>query len=103
MILLPGNDWTSAGTFIIDGSADALAKIKNPDGSFTDLVFEIHKYLDWDNSGTHAECADSFISDAFAPLAQWLRCNGRQAFLVCSLFPDHDEGGDARPSGHNEV
>ena len=50
LILLPGNNWTSAETFISNGSADALNKVKNPDGSITGLVFDVHKYLDADNS-----------------------------------------------------
>jgi endoglucanase len=84
MILLPGNNWASAGTFLSDGSATALATVRNPTGDpFANLVFDVHKYLDSDNSGTHADCVDSYISTAFDPLAQWLRCNGRQAFLVC--------------------
>ncbi|KAI5118495.1 hypothetical protein M0805_003995 [Coniferiporia weirii] len=80
IILLPGNDWTSAETFVSNGSADALNTVTNPDGSITNLVFDVHKYLDSDNSGTHAECVTNNIDDTFAPLAQWLRCNGRQAF-----------------------
>ena len=50
LILLPGNDYTSAETFISNGSADALAKVTNPDGSITGLIFDVHKYLDSDNS-----------------------------------------------------
>ncbi|KAJ6469472.1 endoglucanase [Mycena sanguinolenta] len=76
MILLPGNDWTSAETFVSNGSADALNKVVNPDGSITGLIFDVHKYLDFDNS----ECVTNNIEEAWAPLAQWLRCNGRQAF-----------------------
>ncbi|RPD65704.1 endoglucanase [Lentinus tigrinus ALCF2SS1-7] len=80
LILLPGNNWTSAETFISNGSADALSKVTNPDGSTTNLVFDVHKYLDSDNSGTHEECVTNNIDNAWAPLAEWLRCNGRQAF-----------------------
>lgn len=32
------------------------------------------------NRGTNAECTTNNIDNAWAPLAQWLRCNGRQAF-----------------------
>ncbi|CCA76609.1 related to endoglucanase-Polyporus arcularius [Serendipita indica DSM 11827] len=78
--LLPGNNWTSAETFISNGSAEALAKVTNPDGSTTGLVFDVHKYLDYDNSGTNTECVRNNIDNAFGPLAQWLRCRGRQAF-----------------------
>ena len=80
LILLPGNNWTSAETFVSNGSADVLAKVTNPDGSVTNLIFDVHKYADSDNSGTHAECTTNNIANAFAPLAQWLRCNNRQAF-----------------------
>jgi len=80
MILLPGDNWTSAATFVSNGSADALKKVVNPDGSTTNLIFDVHKYLDIDNSGTNPECVTNNIADAWEPLAQWLRCNGRQAF-----------------------
>ncbi|OCH93916.1 endoglucanase [Obba rivulosa] len=80
LILLPGNDYTSAEEFISNGSADALNVVTNPDGSITNLVFDVHKYLDSDNSGTNAECVTNNIDDAWEPLTQWLRCNGRQAF-----------------------
>ncbi|KAJ6491290.1 endoglucanase [Mycena vitilis] len=80
IILLPGNNWTSATTFISNGSADALSKIVNPDGSITNLIFDVHAYLDSDNSGTHPDCTTNNIATAWAPLAQWLRCNKRQAF-----------------------
>ncbi|KAF8193945.1 carbohydrate-binding module family 1 protein/Glycoside hydrolase family 5 protein [Mycena galopus ATCC 62051] len=80
MVLLPGSDYASAGQFISDGSAAALSKVTNPDGSFTNLIFDVHKYLDSDNSGTNAECVTNNIADAWEPLTQWLRCNGRKAF-----------------------
>ncbi|CAK5272164.1 unnamed protein product [Mycena citricolor] len=80
IILLPGDNWTSAQTFVSNGSADALNKVVNPDGSITNLIFDVHKYLDYDNSGTNAACVTNNIQTAWAPLAQWLRCHGRQAF-----------------------
>ncbi|KAJ7735090.1 carbohydrate-binding module family 1 protein/Glycoside hydrolase family 5 protein [Mycena maculata] len=80
MILLPGDNWTSAETFVSNGSAAALAQVVNPDGSTTNLIFDVHKYLDVDNSGTHSECTTNNIVSSWEPLAQWLRCNGRQAF-----------------------
>ncbi|KIJ54479.1 glycoside hydrolase family 5 protein [Sphaerobolus stellatus SS14] len=77
MILLPGNNWTSAATYVSNGSADALGKVTNPDGSTTNLIFEVHKYSDSDNSGTHAECVTNNIDDAFAPLADYARSRNR--------------------------
>ena len=65
MILLPGNDYTSAQTFISDGSGPALSKVTNPDGSFTNLIFDVHKYLDSDNSGTNAYVSLPLLFDYF--------------------------------------
>src|SRR5688572_14541132 len=81
-ITLPGNGWQSAGTFISDGSAAALSQVKNPDGTTNRLIIDVHKYLDSDNSGTTTTCVRNNIDDAFAPLANWLRQNGRQAVLT---------------------
>ncbi|KAG2053134.1 glycoside hydrolase family 5 protein [Suillus hirtellus] len=79
MILLPGTDYASAKTFVSSGSADALGEVKNPDGTFTNLIMDVHKYLDYDGSGTNAECVTNGIDDTWTPLATWLRANGRQA------------------------
>ena len=80
LLLLPGNSFTSAAAFVPGGSAAALNKVTNPDGSKDNIVFDVHKYSDSDNSGTHTECTSNGINDAFRPLAEWLRCHGRQAF-----------------------
>lgn len=80
-ILLPGTGYTSAGSFVSSGSADALSKVKNPDGSHDNLVFDVHKYLDADNSGTHTSCVGNSIDAAFKPLATWLKQNNRMALL----------------------
>ena len=80
-ILLPGTGYTSAESFVSSGSGAALAKVTNADGSTDNLVFDVHKYLDSDNSGTHAACVGNDISAAFAPLATWLRQQKRQALL----------------------
>jgi endoglucanase len=81
MILLPGTNFTSAGTFVSSGSADALGKVTNLDGSTDNLIFDLHKYLDVDNSGTNAECVTDNIADAFQPLAAYLRTNKRLAII----------------------
>ncbi len=81
MILLPGNSWTSATNFVSTGSLNALKTVKNLDNSTTNLIFDIHKYLDSDSSGTHTECVTNAIDSTFAPLATSLRAIGRQALL----------------------
>ena len=80
-ILLPGNDYTSAGSFVTSGSAAALSTVTNLDGSTTNLIFDVHKYFDSDNSGTHINCVDNHINDSFSPLATYLRQNQRMAVL----------------------
>lgn len=82
LILLPGNGYTSAESFVSSGSAEALAAVKNADGTTDNLIMDVHKYLDSDNSGTHTECVKDNIDNAFKPLADWLRTNKRQAMLT---------------------
>ncbi|KAI4154577.1 MAG: hypothetical protein LQ340_001586 [Diploschistes diacapsis] len=81
LILLPGTDYTSAAEFVSNGSLAALQTVKNLDGTTTNLIFDVHKYLDSDNSGSHAECVTDNVSSAFEPLAASLRSVGRQALL----------------------
>ncbi|KAI6856552.1 Endoglucanase [Hortaea werneckii] len=80
-ILLPGNDWTHASMSVSDGSAAALNKITNEDGSTDNLIFDVHQYLDSDGSGTHTECTTS-NADTFKSFGDWLRENNRQAMLT---------------------
>ncbi|KAN0102309.1 glycoside hydrolase family 5 protein [Hyaloscypha variabilis] len=82
MILLPGNNFTSAQTFVSNGSAGNLSRVHNLDGTNTSLIFDVHKYLDFDNSGTHTECTSNHIADTFMPLAVFLKANNRIAFLT---------------------
>ncbi|KAI1429415.1 endoglucanase 2 [Xylaria sp. FL1777] len=80
MILLSGTNFDSAATLVSSGSADALLAITNPDGSTDNLLLDIHKYLDEDNSGTHAACTTNNV-DAFTTVAQYLRSKGRKGFI----------------------
>lgn len=78
MILIPGSSWSSAQALPTEAGPELL-NVTNPDGSTTGIVFDVHKYLDSDNSGTHTECTTDNIANAFQPLATWLRTNKRQA------------------------
>jgi endoglucanase len=80
-ILLPGTDSTSAGSFLYDGSAEALLTVKNLDHSTTGLIFEVHKYLDFDESGTHNTCSRNNV-EVFQNLGNWLRDHKRKAILA---------------------
>ncbi|KAK2601782.1 hypothetical protein QQS21_004666 [Conoideocrella luteorostrata] len=76
IILLPGTNFASAETFVSTGSAKALAAITNPDGSTDNLIMDLHKYLDENNSGTHSVCTTNNV-DGFKTIAEWLRENKR--------------------------
>ncbi|KAK8115226.1 glycoside hydrolase family 5 protein [Apiospora kogelbergensis] len=80
MILLPGTNFDSAATLVSSGSAAALLDVKNPDGTTDNLVLDIHKYLDEDNSGTHKECVTDNV-EAFKGVATFLRANGRKGLV----------------------
>lgn len=80
MIFLPGNNYQSAGAFMYDGSSQELSNVINLDGSTTNLIFDLHLYLDSDGTGTHSTCTTN-NTVIFKNLARWLRANGRQAFL----------------------
>ncbi|KAG8632033.1 hypothetical protein KVT40_001173 [Elsinoe batatas] len=79
-ILLPGNQFTSGAAFVQNGSGAALLAVKNPDGSTTGLQFDVHQYLDSDNSGTHTNCVTNNNAN-WASLVSFLRTNKRQAIL----------------------
>lgn len=81
VLTILGNGYTSAGTFVSSGSAKALLRVKDADGSTNKLIFEVHKYLDEDNSGTHLNCVSNNI-DAFEDLTKFLKDNKRQAILA---------------------
>lgn len=80
-LLLPGNEWTHASALIDNGSAAALNKITNLDGTTDNLIFDVHQYLDSDGSGTHTTCTTNNVA-AFTTLGDWLRTNKRQAILT---------------------
>lgn len=72
MILLPGTDFTGAKTYVSNGSAGNLSRVHNLDGSNTSLIFDVHKYLDSDGSGTHLECVSDHVNDVSNPIIFFL-------------------------------
>ncbi|KAJ0122127.1 cellulase [Diaporthe amygdali] len=80
MILLPGTNFDSAATLVSSGSTAALMNITNPDGTTDNLLLDIHKYLDEDNSGTHKTCTTDNV-DAFTTVADFLRQTGRKGIV----------------------
>ncbi|KAF8898927.1 endoglucanase [Infundibulicybe gibba] len=79
-ILLPGSSWSSAQALPTE-AGPYLLKVTDPAGGTSKLIFDVHKYLDSDNSGTHLDCTTNNI-DVLTTLVNWLKANGnRQALL----------------------
>jgi hypothetical protein len=78
-ILIPGSSWSSAQA-LPNEAGPILLGVTDPAGGKNKLLFDVHKYLDSDNSGTHAECTTDNVS-VMTTLANWLQQNGRQAIL----------------------
>ena len=77
IILLPGTDYTNAGAFPSE-SGPYLKGVTNPDGSTTNLIYDVHQYFD--GSGTTTGCPDAQVT-TFQNLANYLKSSGRQAFV----------------------
>lgn len=81
IVLMPGSSFSSAQALPTE-AGPFLLNVTNPDGTTDNLMFDVHKYLDSDNSGTSTECTTNNIDTAFSPLATWLRANNRQAMVT---------------------
>ncbi|TFY83404.1 hypothetical protein EWM64_g612 [Hericium alpestre] len=79
-LLMPGSSYSSAQTLPTE-AGPYLVKLTDPIGGTDKLLFDVHKYLDSDNSGTHADCVTNNV-DVLTTLVSWLQENGnRQAIL----------------------
>ncbi|EGG10321.1 family 5 glycoside hydrolase [Melampsora larici-populina 98AG31] len=79
-ILLPGNYWMHFATFANDYN-NGMSAVKNPDGTKTGLIFDIHQYLDVDGSGAHKECTQ-YHPDEITSVAALLKRDGQQAIVT---------------------
>ncbi|KZO93297.1 glycoside hydrolase family 5 protein [Calocera viscosa TUFC12733] len=81
-ILMPGSNYTSAAA-MPTVMGPLLLNITDPatPGSTEYLLFDVHQYLDYDNSGTHSACVTN-NTEILSTLVTWLKANGgRQAIL----------------------
>jgi endoglucanase len=78
-ILIPGSSYSSAQTLPTE-AGPYLLKVSDPAGGVSKLIFDVHKYLDSDNSGTNAACVTDNTA-VLQTLYSWLSTNGRQALL----------------------
>jgi endoglucanase len=78
-ILIPGSSYSSAQALPSEAGPSLLG-VTDPAGGKSKLIFDVHKYLDSDNSGTHTDCVTDNVG-VLTTLVQWLTQNGRQALL----------------------
>jgi len=83
LILVPGNAWTGAWSWLEDyygtPNAEVMPTIDDPLDNF---AFEVHQYLDEDGSGTSSACVSSTIgAERLAAFTGWLEERGFRAFL----------------------
>ncbi|PLW09146.1 hypothetical protein PCANC_23960 [Puccinia coronata f. sp. avenae] len=78
VLLIPGTEYTAMKAF--PEWYPAMKDVKNPDGSLDGLVFEVHRYLDSDNSGKDTKCVASH-ADEVQKLVEILKDDGRQVLL----------------------
>jgi endoglucanase len=83
LILVPGNDWSSARSWV-EGyfgtpSGDIMLNVKDPADNF---VYEVHQYFNADWTGTSADCQSVDIGiSTLTPMTEWARQHGKRAFL----------------------
>lgn len=83
LVLVPGNAWTGAHSWLQNwyGTANATAILDVVDPA-NNWAIEVHQYLDADASGRDGSCVDSTVgSQRMTAFTDWARANGRKAFL----------------------
>lgn len=79
LILVEGNAWSGAHSWISSGNAASLINLNDPSNN---MAYEMHQYLDSDSSGTVASCTSATIlRERLQAATQWLQQNGKKGFL----------------------
>lgn len=76
-ILVSSTHWNSAAHFVDYG--EIWQRIIDPAGN---LAFEVHQYVDADNTGTQPDCPNVLVGlAAVRSVTEWMRQTNHQAFL----------------------
>ena len=85
LILVPGNDYTTAQTWTSNSygtpNATAMLGVVDPARNF---AFDVHQYMDSDHSGTSPQINNNDPMtgvERVTAITQWLHANGLKAFL----------------------
>jgi endoglucanase len=94
LILVPGNGWTGAGSWLDTwyGGANGVVMlgVHDPENHY---AFEVHQYLDPDGSGTHTVVSSPTIGvEKLKAFTAWCRLHKKRAFLGEFAVPATPEG-----------
>jgi endoglucanase len=83
LILIPGNGWTGAHSWLSSGygtpNGETMLGIVDPRNNH---AYEVHQYLDADFSGTKPQCRNEKIgAKALTAFTGWLRKHNKRGFL----------------------
>lgn len=83
LILVPGNNWTTAGNWfrpkVGPSNSAVMGGVRDSGNNF---AIEVHQYFDSDFSGRHFECPDQNIGvRTLSAFTRWLREKKLRAFL----------------------
>ena len=79
LILVEGNSYTGANTWISSGNAANLIYLTDPSNN---IAFEMHQYLDSDGSGTNADCVSMTVgTERLTSATKWCKDNRVKCFL----------------------
>lgn len=79
-ILVPGTYWSGAHSWVSsDNDTTVGSGVRDPWDNF---AFDVHQYLDFDSSGTHASVVSTTIgAERLAAITSWARATGNELFL----------------------
>jgi len=78
-ILVPGSYWTGAHSWTSSDNASVMGHVTDPGHN---MAFELHQYLDTDNSGTHNTVVSPTIGpERLADATAWAKSTGNRLVL----------------------
>jgi endoglucanase len=78
-ILVEGNAYSGAWTWISCGNGDSLLSLTDPSNN---IIYEMHQYLDQDGSGTQKDCVSPTIgAERIAAATKWLKDHGKKGII----------------------
>lgn len=77
LILVSGNAWSGAHSWVASGNGAAMTAIEDPAANF---AFDVHQYLDPQSSGAQFGCSAG-AGDRLDVFTRWCRAQRRKGFL----------------------